>query len=167
MRIPLKCSLATVVLIAGSAMAVVAFAQPPGVPNPYTIPSPTGNELVRAENGGPFIDTVALVQLRDAAGYTILAGATAPLTGQTFQSPNNISAISLQAAGSLSSFTVVTPTSPVDGQRLQIFSNLGITTFALTAPVGFTVTTSTTTMAAGGSVEFIFQASTKTWFRIQ
>jgi hypothetical protein len=146
--------------------AGIALAQAPGVPNPYAIASPTGAEQVNVDNTGPYIATVTVTELRDAAGYVKLV----PTTGTTYTPATNISVIQASPAGTLAAWTVKTPASPVDGQRLQIFSTQIITSMTVSASAGQTVNggaVSASFAAANGNVEFIYSASNTTWDRIQ
>ena len=142
----------------------IATAQPPGVPNPYAVASPTGAEQIDVENLGTGIATVQLTQVRDAAGYL----KAVPTTGTTLTLSTNVSVVQATPAGTLTAWTVVTPPSPVDGQRLQIFSTAAITTFNLTAASGQTVHGNLAgALAANGNVEYLYSASNTTWDRIQ
>ncbi len=161
----LPATLAAVLLLVG--YAITSEAQPPYVPNPYAIVSPTGGEIIKAENTGTYVSTVNIAQLRDAAGYAILTGATAPTTGTTFTVPANTSVVYGNPAGTLAAWTVKTPPAPVDGERLQVFSSQIITAFSLAANTGQTVNASPMALAANGNIEFIYQLSSLTWFRIQ
>jgi hypothetical protein len=165
-HIILPATAAALLLLAG--WAVRSHAQPPGVPNPYAIVSPTGEEIIRAENTGPSISTVKLTQVRDAGGYVILTGATAPTTGSTFQAPQDIGEIA-EIGAAIANWTVLSPIAPNDGQRVQIFSSGGVSAaFNYTASGTQTVVGgSALTLAANGNVEFVYQLATNTWFRIQ
>ncbi len=79
---------------------------------------------------------------------------------------NNTSVVAFEGA-TAGTATVTTPANPANGQRLQIFSEAGITTLTLTANTGQTIENTTTTLSANTGVAYIYQLSTKTWFRIQ
>lgn len=151
-------SLLGVFLMCGVAYAAVPGAGVPGL----FITSPVGNEQVNVYGISPNIETVFLSQLRDASGYTaITEGATNVLTVG-----NNVSVLAFHGAIA-GTATITTAASPSDGQRLNIFSTAGITTLTLTANTGQTIDNTTVVLAANGSVTYIYQLSTKTWFRIQ
>ncbi|HEV2674148.1 MAG TPA: hypothetical protein VGV37_06360 [Aliidongia sp.] len=127
------------------------------------IASPTGNEQINVINGGPAIATVTLRQIRDASGYQIVTQATS----QTVQVANTSSVLDLTGATVATTATVNLPLAPIDGQRIQVFSQAGVTTLTLAAPGGQTIVGGATALAANGSVEYIYQLSTTTYFRIQ
>lgn len=110
-------------------------------------------------------DTICQVtQLRDGAGYEKIV----PTTGQTLAIPNNLSIVQMTPAGGLTALTLTTPTAPLDGQRLQIFTTQTITTFNLTAAGTQTVNGNLAgSFSANGNVEYIYSASNTTWDRIQ
>lgn len=155
------------ILCLGSvALAGLAFAQTPGVPNPYAITSPTGQEQINVLGAGPWIESVLLTQVRDAGGYALVV----PTTGTTFQAPADVGVIHASPAATIAAWTVVTPVAPVDGQRLAISSTQIITAMILSASAGQTViggTVSSSFAAVNGNVEFIYSLATSTWYRIQ
>jgi hypothetical protein len=137
----------------------VAIAQTPTL----LIPSPTGTEIVDVRGTGPQVTSVQLRQLRDGSGYQKVT----PLTGVTIQAGNAVSVIQATPAGAIAALTVLTPVTPFDGQRLQIFSTQAITTFNFTASAGQTVNGNLAgALAANGNVEYIFSLSNQTWDRI-
>lgn len=131
----------------------------------------TGNEqiscLVPATGTvvtSPQILSCRATQFRDGSGYEKIV----PTTGQTLAIPNNISIVQMTPAGGLTALTLTTPTAPLDGQRLQIFSTQAITTFNLTATAGQTVNGNLAgSLGANANVEYIYSASNTTWDRIQ
>lgn len=147
-------------LAAGSLLLAAATVGVPGL----FVTSPTGAEIIRVEGSGPQIEVVYLTQLRDTAGYT----KQVPVTGATFQTPPNTSVIQATPAGTLAAWTVLTPVSPQDGQRLLIFTTQTVTTFNLTASAGQTVNGNLAgSLAANSHVEYLYSASNSTWDRIQ
>lgn len=152
-----------VALFLGVILCGSAYARSPGdgIPGVF-ITSPAGNEQINVYGIGPQIQTILLSQARDSSGYTdITQGATNVLTVG-----NNVSVLAFHGA-TAGTATITTAASPSDGQRLSIFSTAGITTLTLTANTGQTIDNTTTVLAANGSVTYIYQLSTKTWFRIQ
>lgn len=155
----------------GSALALaalcgVAVAQVPGL----FLTTLTGNEQINVlvpSTGtvitSPQITTIKAVQLRDASGYQIVTQVAA----LAVQISPNVSALSLQGATAGTSGTITFAANPVDGQRILIFSQAGFSGAALAAQSGQTINVGITSLAANGSAEYIYQASTTTWFRIQ
>jgi hypothetical protein len=141
----------------------VAYAAVPGSGIPALfITSPVGNEQINVYGVGPQIETIYLSQARDSSGYqAITEGATNVLTVS-----NNVSVLAFHGA-TAGTAMITTPATPFDGERLLIFSTAGITTLTLTANTGQTIDNNTTVLAANAHVEYIYQLSTLTWFRIQ
>jgi hypothetical protein len=136
--------------------------------NGYSIPglfiaSPIGTEQINVVNAGPQIATVTLRQLRDASGYQVFTQATT----QTVQVNAGTSVIEFTGTTAATSATLNLPVAPVDGQRVEIFSQAGITTLTIAATTGQTVSNAATTLAANGSTEMLYQLSAKIWYRIQ
>lgn len=144
-------------------MCSSAFAFPApgsGIPGVF-ITSPTGQEQINVYGVSPQIETIFLSQVRDSSGYTsITEGATNVLTVA-----NGVSVLAFHGA-TAGTATITMAAKPSDGQRLRIFSTAGITALTLTANTGQTINNTTTSIAANGSVEYIYQLSTLTWYRI-
>ena len=141
------------------AIAAVAFAQ--AIPGLF-ITSPIGSEGINVVNAGTQVASIQIRQVRDASGYTVIQQASS----HTITASNYVSAIAFYGATS-GTATITTPSAPVDGQRLQIFSTAGIGTLTLTANTGQTVNNGATSLAANGSVESVYSLAAATWYRIQ
>lgn len=149
--------LSSILLLTGS-----AFAQTPGAGIPGVfITAPTGNEQINIYGVGPQIQTIYLSQARDSSGYTLITQAAT----NTATVGNRISVLAFTGA-TAGTATITMAASPVDGQRIRIFSTAGITTLTLVANTGQTINNSATSIAANADVEYIYQLSSKTWFRI-
>ncbi len=155
-------------LIAVAALcATLAYAQVPGL----FIVSPTGNEQINVivpsagvVTPAPQITSVKLTQIRDGSGYM---AQTAPLTGFSIQMANNISMIAIKPAGTLATGTMIFQTTPIDGQRIQIFSSQVVTSFTLSPSAGQSVDLAVSALAANVAIEYYYQLSNTTWIRIQ
>lgn len=127
----------------------------------------TGNEYVPGDtnlpNGAnPQTETIPVPALR-AAQYQ----QSTPVTGFSIAILPGVSVVQVTPAGTLAAGTFVMPNTPVDGQRVKIFTTQTLTSFTLTAGTGQTINgTAVTTLAANASVEYVYQASSLTWFRI-
>lgn len=142
----------------------MATPPPVGLPTLF-LNSPNGRETWQVAGGaaGPQQTTIQTVQLRDAAGYS----KQVPVTGATFQCPDACSVIQATPAGALSAWTVLTPITPVDGQKLRIFTTQTITTFNLTASGTQTVNGNLAgALNANVGVEYLYSLSNTTWDRI-
>lgn len=150
--------------VASLCLAGAALAQTTGFSIPgLFIASPTGSEQINVVNAGPQITTVLLRQLRDASGYQSQAQATT----QTVTVASGTSVIALTGATAATSATINLPVVPVDGQRVLIFSQAGITTLTVTPATGQTISNAPTTLAANGSAEVLYQLASKVWIRVQ
>lgn len=153
--------------VAAALLLLVGFAlnsnaQPPYVPNPYGIVSPTGQEIIKAENTGTFVSTISLAQARDASGYTVTTQAATNVYGVVAPGVSNITFTGATSG----TVTITTAAAPVDGQKLHIFSVAGFTTITITANTGQTITGAVTSLSANSDVEYQYQLSTLTWFRV-
>ncbi len=138
-----------------------ALAQPPGVPNPYAIASPTGAEQINVENQGPYIATVTTGQLRDAVGYKTFTQASTNALGVL----GNTASYYLYTGATSGTLTFTTPPAPVDGQKIHVFSVAGFSGVTITASSGQTVNNTVTSLGANGMFEFVYNLSAATWFR--
>lgn len=142
----------------------LAYAQVPAL----FLTTMTGTEQIDVRvpsTGGvvisPRITTITSSNLRDTSGYQIVTqAATNVLTANS-----NISILAFTGATSGTATITFAPT-PFDGQRLLVFTVAGFTSLTMTANAGQTVNSSPTSLAANSSAEFVYQASTLTWFRI-
>ncbi len=140
-----------------------AYAQVSGVGIPAVfITSPTGAEQINVLGSGAQIETITLSQARDASGYLAIS----QTSSDTRTIPNNVSVLAYYGVTS-GTATLTMAAAPVDGQRFQVFSTAGVGTLTLTANTGQTVNNGATSLAANGNVEYIYQLSNKTWYRIQ
>ena len=153
-----RAKLATIGILLASGIGI-AVAQVPTL----FLPSPTGQETLDVTLGGagPQITSVYLSQVRDAAGYRAITQAAT----QTLTVPAGVSVLAFHGA-TAGTATITMPAAPVDGQKLWIYSTAGITTLTLTANTGQTIDSSLTVLAATSATAMIYQASSKTWFRI-
>ena len=142
-------------------LAGMVLAQSPGVPM-LAIPSPTGNEQIRVVNSGPQIANVTIRQLRDTGGYQLISQAASNI----FTVQNNVSMVSLYGP-TAGTATITLPAAPVDGQRIQFFTTAGLTTATFNPNTSQTINSAPTSIAANGSIEFFWNLSSQTWFRIQ
>lgn len=75
--------------------------------------------------------------------------------------------------GSITSVSITLPTSPIDGQQYAVSSNRSITTLAITAASGQQMganvapTALTASLTAPQGYNFIYNAATTAWFRLQ
>jgi hypothetical protein len=89
-----------------------------------------------------------------------------PLTGFSITAADKQSLVLLNPAGTLATGTVKTSANPVDGQLLQIASTATVTGFTLSANTGQTVKNPPSTLLAGVSINYFYNAASATWFRI-
>jgi hypothetical protein len=89
-----------------------------------------------------------------------------PVTGFSIAAASATNIVQITPAGTLAAGTVTTPPAPVDGQRFKIFTTQTITALTVTASPGQTINTTVTTLAANAGVEWVYEASNSTWYRI-
>lgn len=86
-----------------------------------------------------------------------------PTTGQTVTITGGVGVLLINPAGTLVALTVALPSSPADGQSIEIGSSQAITT--LTVSNG-TIIGTLTTLALGGYAKFRWSATASLWFRV-
>jgi hypothetical protein len=150
---------ASALLAAG--WAFNSTAQEPDRPNPFSIISPTGAEIVACENTSSLLTTCTLSQMRDAVGYLVAVQAATNALGVI---PAGVSELDFTGATS-GTLTATTAAAPVDGQHLDIFTAAGFSSVTLTANAGQTIVGAVTSLGANASVRYTFQLSSNTWFR--
>lgn len=92
-----------------------------------------------------------------------LTGATVTLTANTA----NEATLVLEPAATIAACTIVLPTAPADGYKVNISTTQIITTVTLTAGGADTIVTGIVTFAAAGSAAaMVYRASSAKWYRI-
>lgn len=71
----------------------------------------------------------------------------------------------IQEAALAVTLTLALPATPVSGQRVTFSSVGGVTTLTMSTPVG-SIIGALTTLAAGGTLTYIYRGSTTKWYRI-
>lgn len=89
-----------------------------------------------------------------------------PLTGATITTAAGTSKLVLTPAATIAAQTVVLPPAAgnVDGATFEVGSSQVITALTFTAGAGNTLISSPTTIAANGSVKFVWRASNASWY---
>lgn len=134
----------------------------------------TGNELVPADTelaAGRNPQTVLLsMRALNAAPvtYNLCAGAACG----SVTVANNSGGILFDYSTTIDSATVVTPLSPMDGQRFVIASPYTITSLTVTANTGSTLSVTTPTVLTASTTvpqgyEFMYVASTAKWYKVR
>lgn len=98
-----------------------------------------------------------------ALGYQRVASATS--AGSTTIN-NNISVLVLHAAGTLTTYTVTMPATPIDGQAMYITSNAAITSLTLSPNTSQSIVGAPSTLALGGGINYIWVNTDSTWYPI-
>jgi len=87
-----------------------------------------------------------------------------PVTGATVAIGNNTTGLILEPAGTLATLTITLPTAPRDGQLLFISTIATITTLTVSGgAIG--ANQSPSTLTAGDSIRFVYQATGSKWFK--
>lgn len=164
-------------LLAGAALLAliaggIALAQVPGL----FIASPTGleqiNVLVPSTSGtgaitNPQIETVTINQIRNSEGYVLVGAGTTVAT----TIPNTASAAIV--TGAITTWNVVLPTTPADGQIAKLTCPGGaVTTLNLsaTAPSGVTIVGAGYTSCSATTptdAAYHYNASGNIWYRTE
>lgn len=142
-----------------------------------------GAGLVVAQNAGQFQFTVTgkeLVQIipsnTAAIVYTSVSSLrdgrmwlyNVPLTGFTVTMTVDQSVVSLNPAGTLATGTIVFPPTNVDGKTVSIFTSQTVTALTLSTSNSATFApAAVTTLAANGSIEYVYDLANNQWHRFQ
>jgi hypothetical protein len=105
---------------------------------------------------GNFIHNASLV-----LGYQRVASATS--AGSTTIN-NNISFLVLHASGTLTTYTVTMPATPIDGQLVNVTCNQSITTLTLSGNSGQTIVGAPVTLATGAGINYIWVNADSLWY---
>lgn len=104
---------------------------------------------------------------------TLASGAYAnvsPLTGTSVVIPNNVSNYLITPAGTIAALTVTMPSAPTDGQVVRISSSQTVTALTLNGAAGQTISNAPTAITISTTATygyaFLYQRSSKTWFRL-
>lgn len=91
----------------------------------------------------------------------------APATGAAIVMADGTEHLILNHAATIATLTVTLPAAPVDGTPVNIYSRSIVTALTLNAGAGETVATGhgATTLAAAGSVSYVFNSSDSAWYR--
>lgn len=88
----------------------------------------------------------------------------APATGNTvIANTNGYTRLLIDPAGTLATLTITMPSSPQDGDRLEISSSQVLTALTIS---GGTIVGTLTTLAVAGFASFVFSATGSKWFRV-
>ena len=134
----------------------VAFDKPADAANTTPLPSPAWvqwiQQVVGAING--FMTYTSSTVLTPVTGFSIVISGSAKLT-------------TLTPAGTLATGTIKMPPSPVDGWPVQVATTQVITALTVSPNTGQTIKNAPTTLAAGTSFFYYYNATLATWFRLQ
>lgn len=134
----------------------------------------TGNELIPADTGltsGRNPQTVVMsMRALNAAPVTYNLCAAAACGSVTVG--NNSGGVQFDYSTTIDSATVVTPLSPMDGQRFVISSPYTITSLTVTANTGSTLSVTTPTVLTASTTvpqgyEFMYVSSTAKWYKVR
>jgi len=134
------------------------------------IASPTASSILDLTvSGSPIKNAMYLYQARDAADFLAVA------TGTTVNTTVPNTAGTVFATGAITTWNVVLPTAPYNGQLVSLSAPGGtVTTLAVTATspasvsiVGTNPTTLTSGGAAANAVQFVYSTTDNKWYRLR
>jgi hypothetical protein len=134
----------------------------------------TGNETIPADTNLQQGLNPASVQipLRAINAAPISYNLCAAAACGSFTVGTNKGGVLLSYSTTIDSATVVTPASPMDGQRFSIAADHTITSLTVTANTGSTLSVTTPTVLTASTTapqgyEFMYVASTAKWYRVR
>lgn len=131
-------------------------------------PSLTGLEVIPADTNQPqgmVPQTIDIPLTALGAGFISYQS---PLTGVTLTTVAGTSKLVLTPAGTIAALTVALPPAVgnTEGATFTIGSSQVVTALTVTAGAGNTLISSPTTIAANGSVTFVWRASNSSWYAL-
>lgn len=116
---------------------------------------------------------VKLASYDDPSGPNTPAGAAqvgsvyynAPLTGETYDCPDDAEQVLIKPAGTIAAHTFNMPVNPYDGQLLRVAMTQTITALTMAA-TGKTLNGGLTAGAANGFAAWRYRAADTTWYRV-
>ena len=138
-----------------------AFAQQV-VPNAIS-----GNECWNAGQGpgGPSTGFMCAFMMRNGSAFATFSGSGAFTTQMT-----NLQSVLFWVGTAPTTWTITTPANPFDGEIIQVATDTTLTSLVTVTPntgQSMHTTFSAQTIALTTSVEFEYQLSSTTWFRIR
>jgi len=134
----------------------------------------TGNETIPADtnlSGGQTPQTV-LMPMRALNAAPITYNLCAAAACGTVVGADNAGGVLLAYSTTIDSATVNLPVSPMDGQRFSVSANYTVTSLAVVAGSGTSLSVTTPTVLTASTTapqgyEFMYVASTTKWYRIR
>jgi hypothetical protein len=136
-------------------------------------------------NTSQTIDSVAIgafaTQVRNASTAALVAAVAAktvqmdvlsasyyeaPLTGVSYQLPDDCTQLYIKPAGTIAAHTLVMPVTPTEGQELCVTSTQIVTALTMTAQGGTTLQGALTAFTANGFAKWKWNAADTTWYRV-
>ena len=87
-----------------------------------------------------------------------------PTTGFSYTFAAGTQVLVMNPAGTLATGTITMPAAPADGMVISASSTKAITALTVNANTGQTINNAPTTLIAGGSLSFVYRASSTSWF---
>lgn len=140
-----------------------ALAGPPttaAVPNLTYLPFKDSNAANGAGLDMFYNDSGVIFGLRSGSPFQV----TAPAAGATVTSSYGLRSNILNPAGTLATLTVNLPTGQYDGAITRISSSQQITALTIATTDASLIVGAPATLAAGGAIQFLYQASNTTWY---
>lgn len=94
------------------------------------------------------------------------ANVQAPLAGFSISMSSTDKILMLTPAGVLATGTIVLPSSPYDGQPVQVSSTKTVTSLNVSPAGTETVFNAPTTLAGGAGFSYFFRSSDNAWYRL-
>lgn len=89
-----------------------------------------------------------------------------PAAAGTVTIGSRVSVSVIDPAGTIASLTITLPASPQDKQRIRVGSSQIVTVLTVNAAGAETVKDPVTSLAAGGTFEYIYRSANTTWYKI-
>lgn len=118
-------------------------------------------------SGNANVGNLSVTGLTDMCGGTAYGVTFVTMVDSSSQAiPSNCGVAIFNASGTISSFTIIMPSSPYNGQTIKIAFGVAVTTLTHTVPGGQTIKGALTSGAVTGGGEWVYYSSNSTWYRI-
>lgn len=91
---------------------------------------------------------------------------TTPSTGFSYTIPANVTVAILQPASTLATGAITMPAAPINGMTITVSCTQIITALTLSANSGQSIVNTISTLAAGGTVSYIYRQANTTWYKV-
>lgn len=126
-----------------------------------------GNLSSLSVTGNANVGNISVTGLSDMCGGTAYGIEFVTMVDGSSQTiADNTGVAIFNAGGTIPAFTIIMPSNPYNGQAIKIAFGVTVTTLTHTVPGGQTIKGALTSGSASAGGEWVYYATTSTWYRI-